>query len=93
MKSKKKSPKPVTLLTRAERLLSDAISCLSVIEASVEKNVRELLVVAETSVAKAKDLITKDVMALAPAGAAPGRRIAHRKKRARRRSLAVRTAR
>lgn len=93
MKSKKKPPKPVTLLTRIEGLLSDAISGLSVIEKTVENNARELLVVAENSVAKAKDLITKDIMALAPASAAPVRRTARRKKRVRGRRVAVRAAR
>ena len=92
MKRKKRSPKPITLLTRVEGLLSDAVDGLSAIEASVERNVRQLLRVAETSVATAKDLIAKDVMTLAPAGAAR-RRTAHAKKRGRARRVAVSRAR
>jgi hypothetical protein len=89
MKRKRKSPKPITLLTRVEGLLSDAVDGLSAIEASVEKSVRELLVVAEASVARAKDLIAKDVVALAPAGAAR-RSTVRAKKRGRRRVVASR---
>lgn len=53
----KRQPKPVTLLAKVEALLSDALAALSLIEASVEKTVRELLASAATSVAKAKELI------------------------------------
>lgn len=59
MKSKKKKPaKAITLLTQIETLLSDVLDELSVIEKSVEKNVRELLVSAEASISKAKDFIS-----------------------------------
>lgn len=92
MKRKRKSAKPITLLTRIERLLADAVDGLSAMEASVEKNVRESLVAAETCVARAKDLIAKDVSALAPAGAAR-RGAVHATKRARDRRAAARRAR
>lgn len=58
MKSKRKATKPVTLLTKIQSLLGDVLDELSSIEKSVERNVRELLQSAETSVSKAKDLIT-----------------------------------
>lgn len=59
MKSKKKKPvKAVTLLTRIEALLGDVLNEFSVIEKSVEKNVRELLLSAEASISKAKDFIS-----------------------------------
>ncbi|HTW31436.1 MAG TPA: hypothetical protein VMD76_07140 [Candidatus Sulfotelmatobacter sp.] len=59
MKTKKKSPpKAITLLTRVQTLLADVLDGCSVIEKSVEKNVRELLVSAESSISKAKDFIT-----------------------------------
>lgn len=57
MKSKKKSTKAVTLLTRMEALLSDVLDECSAIEKSAEKNVRALLLSAEKSIAKAKDFI------------------------------------
>jgi len=58
MKPKKKSTKAVTLLTRMESLLSDVLDECSAIEKSAEKNVRELLVAAEESIAKAKDFLS-----------------------------------
>jgi len=61
---KKKTAKAVTLLTRIEDLLSDAVDQLSAIEKSVEKSVRELLVSAAASVAKAKEFVS-----LVPSGA------------------------
>jgi len=57
MKTKKKSPKAVTLLTRIGTLLSDAIDECSAIEKSVEKNVRELLVSAQSSILSARDFV------------------------------------
>jgi len=66
MKSTKKKPaKAITLLTRIEALLADALDEFSAMEKSVEKNVRALLVAAEASISKAKEFITP-----APAGAA-----------------------
>jgi len=59
MKSKKKKPaKAITLLTRIESLLADALNEFSAMEKSVEKNARELLVSAEESISKAKDFLT-----------------------------------
>ena len=55
MKSKKKTPKPVTLLTKIETLLADVLNACSEIEKSVEKNVSVLLRSAEASVAAAKE--------------------------------------
>ena len=55
MKTKKKTPKAVTLLTKIEALLFDVFKECSEIERSVEKNVRALLSSAETSIAAAKD--------------------------------------
>jgi hypothetical protein len=55
MKSKKHTKKAVTLLTRAETLLSDVLDECSEIEKSVEKNVGVLLRSAEASIAAAKD--------------------------------------
>ena len=59
MKSKnKKTAKAVTLLTQIETLLGDVLEEFSVIEKSVEKTVRELLLSAEASISKARDFIT-----------------------------------
>ena len=59
MNTKKKKPaKAVTLLTKIETLLADALKEFSVIEKAVEKNVRELLLSAEASISKAKDFLT-----------------------------------
>jgi len=55
MKTKKRTPKPVTLLTKVELLLSDVLQQCSEIEKSVEKNVYVLLRSAEASVAAAKN--------------------------------------
>ena len=58
MKPRRKKPaKAVTLLTKIEALLADTLTEFSVIEKSVEKNVRALLLSAEESIAKAKDFI------------------------------------
>lgn len=57
MKTKKKSPKAVTLLTKIETLLSDALAECSAIEKSVEKNVRELLLSAQSSISSAIDFV------------------------------------
>ena len=57
MKTKKKSPKAVTLLTKIETLLSDALDECSAIEKSVEKNVRELLLSAQASISSAIDYV------------------------------------
>lgn len=54
MKSKKKkSTKAVTLLEKIEKLLSDVIDECSGIEKSVEKNVREVLLSAQSSIGSA----------------------------------------
>jgi hypothetical protein len=58
MKTKKKSTKAVTLLTRIETLLSDVLDECSDIEKSVEKNVREVLLSAQTSIGSAIDFIS-----------------------------------
>jgi hypothetical protein len=65
MKAKRKSKKPVTLLTKIETLLSDVLGELSSVEKSVEKNVRELLLSAAASVVKAKDCFTAATVAAA----------------------------
>jgi hypothetical protein len=60
MKSKRrttKSQKAVTLLTRVESLLSDALEEYSVIEKQVERNVRTVLRSAQASVSSALDFI------------------------------------
>ena len=62
MKTKKKKPaKAVTLLTKIEKLLADALDEFSFVEKSVEKNVRELLLSAGTSISEAKDFIASSV--------------------------------
>ena len=81
MGSKRKSKKPVTLLTQIEELLCDALAGLSCIEKSVEKNVRDLLLTAEASVAKAKDLITPALATAPPRKPVRARRRATRKAR------------
>ena len=59
MKTRKKKPaKAVTMLVKIEKLLADVLSEFSVIEKSVEKNVRELLVSAEASISQAKEFMT-----------------------------------
>jgi hypothetical protein len=58
MKSKKRSKKAVTLLTRIEKSLSDVLDELSVIEKSAEKNIREGLRSAQTSIGSAIDFIS-----------------------------------
>lgn len=75
-KSKRKSTKPVALLTKIEALLSDVLNELSSIEKSVERNVRELLLSAETSIARAKKFIAPALAFEAPRAA--GRRKARR---------------
>jgi hypothetical protein len=77
---KKKSTKAVTLLTRIESLLCDAVDQFSAFEKSAEKNARELLVSAEASVSKAKEFIdlassfgTRPVSAKKPRAAAKSR--------------------
>ena len=81
MGSKRKSQKPVTLLTQIEGLLCDVLAGLSCIEKSVEKNVRDLLLTAEASVAKAKDLITPSLATAPPRKPVRGRKHATRKAR------------
>jgi len=69
MKTKKRKPaKAVTLLSQIEKLLADVLDEFSVLERSVEKNVRKLLLSAEASISEAKDFIAVSV------GAAPKRR-------------------
>jgi len=69
MKPKKKKPtNAVTLLTRIETLLSDVLKECSSIEQSVEKNVREALLSAQSSVTSAIDYFRA-----APSSAAPPR--------------------
>ena len=76
MKAQKKSKKAVTLLTKIETLLSDALDECSAIEKSVEKNVRELLVSAQGAIVSARDFIA----AALPSTEAP-RKAAKRKAR------------
>jgi hypothetical protein len=52
-----KSKKAVTLLSRAEALLSDVLDEYSVIEKQVEKNVRAVLLSAQKSVNSAMNFI------------------------------------
>ena len=62
MQAKRKRPaKAVTLLTKIEDLLADALKEFSVIEKSIEKNVRELLLSAEASISAAKNFIASSV--------------------------------
>ena len=58
MKSKKKSKKAVSLLTRIEKSLSEVLDELSVVEKSAEKNVRAGLVAAQKSIGSAIDFIS-----------------------------------
>jgi hypothetical protein len=85
MGSKRKSKQPSTVVKQIEALLSDALDQLSIIEKSVEKNVRELLVTAEASVAKARDFITPALAAAAPRKPVRARKHPARKGRAARR--------
>ena len=55
---KKKSPKAVTRLEKIEKLLSDVIDECSDIEKSVEKNVREVLLSAQSSIGSAINYFT-----------------------------------
>jgi len=86
MGSKRKSKKPVTLLTQVEGLLCDVLGQLSLLEKSVEKNVRDLLLTAEASVAKAKDFITPALAAAVPHKPARARKHAPRGGRTARRA-------
>jgi hypothetical protein len=81
MKAKRKSTKPVTLLTKIETLLSDVLGELSSIERSVERNVRALLLSAGESVAKAKDCL---IPAVASASAVPHKATRTKKRTGRR---------
>jgi hypothetical protein len=58
MKPKKKVKKTVTLLTKIETLLSDVLDEGLAIEKTVEKNVRELLLSAQSSISSAIDYFT-----------------------------------
>jgi hypothetical protein len=55
---KRKSAKPVTALTRIEKVLGDAVDQVSAFEKIVEKNVRELLISAGDALSKAKEFIS-----------------------------------
>ena len=88
MKSKRKSTKPVTLLTKIESLLADVLAELSSIEKSVEANVRKLLLSAEASVSLAKDFITPAV-----ASAGPHKTVRSKKRATRRKPRPARRAR
>jgi hypothetical protein len=57
MKARKKTKKAVTLLGKIETLLSDVLKGGSAIEESVEKNVRDLLLSAKSSIDAARDYI------------------------------------
>jgi division protein CdvB (Snf7/Vps24/ESCRT-III family) len=86
-----KSKKAVTLLARAESLLSDVLDEYSVIEKQVEKNVRAVLLSAQDSVNSAMNFIS----ALPTAAQIPsksGRRRAKAKTKARPRARAKKTA-
>jgi hypothetical protein len=81
MKSKRRSTRPVTLLTKIEGLLCDALGELSSaigelpsVEKSVEKKVRELLVSATASVGAAKDFLTPAFVTETPRKRATSRR-------------------
>src|ERR1019366_1761757 len=73
-KTKKKTTKAVTLLTRIETLLSDVINECSGFEKSVEKNVKEILVGAQKSIVSAIDFFSA-----APAPAVPPQAVARKK--------------
>jgi len=91
MKAKtRKSPKPATLLTQAEALLSDVLAQLSSIEQSVEQNVREVLLAAEASLDKAKGFITPALAAVTSARSAAPRKTARRRRPVRRSKRAAR---
>lgn len=81
MKSKRKSTKPITMLTKIEALLSDVLDELSSIERSVEKNVRGLLLSAAASIAKAKDFVAPALVSEAPRKSARGPRKTARTRR------------
>ncbi|MGO9992554.1 MAG: hypothetical protein ACLPTF_08560 [Steroidobacteraceae bacterium] len=73
-----KSKKAITLLTRIETLLSDALNEYSVIEKHVEKNVRAVLLSAQASVVSAikfiSDLPSSEVRQKAAKSRKGGRR-------------------
>jgi len=84
MKSNKKKPaKAVTLLTRIEALLADVLDQFSVMEKSVEKNARELLLSAEASISQARDFLTP----------APSPKVRHRAAKSRARAAKPRAKR
>jgi hypothetical protein len=83
MKSKKRTTKAVTLLTRVETLLSDVLEECSDIEKSVEKNIRVLLRSAEASIAVAKDYFTASEPSKVRRKTATGRVSRHRVARSR----------
>ena len=58
MKTRKKTKKAVTLLEKIETLLSDVLKESSAIEESVEKNVRNLLLSAKSSIVAARDFVS-----------------------------------
>lgn len=72
MKTKKRTPKAVALLTKVETLLSDVLDECFEFEKSVEKNVRVLLRSAEASVDAAKEYF------IAPQPGKAARKIAKR---------------
>jgi hypothetical protein len=79
-KTKKKTTKAVTLLTRIGTLLSDVIDDCSGIEKSVEKNAKEVLVAAQKSIASALEFFSSAAApAVAPKAAAKPKAVAKKK--------------
>ncbi len=57
MKTKKRTKKTVTLLTKIEKLLSETLRGCSAIEKNVETTVRELLTSAQKSIVAAAEFV------------------------------------
>jgi len=74
VKKKASTKKAVTLLTRIERSLSDVLDGLSVVEKSVEKNVRSVLLSAQASIGTAIDFISALPAEVLPRAAPPRKR-------------------
>ena len=95
MKTKKRTKKAVTLLTKIEKLLSESLRQCSAIEKNVETSVRELLLSAQKSIVSAAEFVKASATFETPKKSAKKAKPAARAKKhaapvlARKRALAV----
>ena len=78
-KKKASTKKAVTLLTKIEKSISDVLDQLSVVEKSVEKNVRAGLLSAQASIGSAIDYISALPSEVLPKAAKPRKRVAKKR--------------